>query len=95
MTYEVTIDENLQEKLDSLKSVNFKEYTAVQLKVNEMKEHAKVLLNHRTRFNTFDKPLQDYKWVEINDNVLVFTIDANKRKMHLCEYLKKDEVFNG
>ena len=62
-------------------------------KIKEMETHAKIILNHKTKFNTFDKPLQNYKWIEINDKILIFTIDPVKKEIHLCEYMPRTEVF--
>ena len=84
---------NAEKTLNELKTVNIKEYTILANKIKEMQTHAKIILNHKTRFNTFEKPLHNYKWIEINDKILVFTIDATKKEIHLCEYMPRSEVF--
>ncbi len=93
MVYTMIMEKELEEKLEELKKVNFREYKIFYKKLDELKSYAKVLENHKKLFNSFDKPLQKYKWVEINGKILVFTIDANERQIHLYEYLPKDEVF--
>lgn len=93
MVYNITMEEELEEQLNQLRGINIKEHTILSKKIEEMQMHASVLSNHNSRFNTFDKPLQDYKWIEINDKILVFTIDIQKEELHLCEYVPKEEVF--
>ena len=93
MVYEITMERDLEKKLDAIRNVNFKEYTLFVNKVDEIRNHARIIRNHRSKFNSFEKPLQDFKWVEINNKILVFTIDALKEKLHLCDYLPKEEVF--
>lgn len=93
MVYDVTVEKSLEKKLDTIRNVNFKEYNLFVKKVDEIQNHALIFRNHRSKFNTFDKPLQNFKWVEINNKILVFTIDALKEKLHLCDYLSKEEVF--
>lgn len=93
MVYEITMEKELEKTLNELKTVNIKEYTILANKIKEMQTHAKIILNHKTRFNTFEKPLHNYKWIEINDKILVFTIDATKKEIHLCEYMPRNEVF--
>ncbi|MCD7781620.1 MAG: hypothetical protein LUG89_02840 [Methanosphaera sp.] len=94
MVYTITKEKDFDDQIEKLKLVNFREYTILHRKIDEIASHAKILENHNKMFNNFDKPLQDYKWVEIDDKILVFTIDAYKREIHLCEYLPKNEVFN-
>ena len=93
MVYELTIEKELEEELNELKRINIREYTILQKKFEEMKLHASVIVNHKAKFNSFEKPLQDYKWIEINEKILIFKVDPNYLKIHLCEYLPKDEVF--
>ena len=93
MAYNITMEEELEEQLNNLKNVNIKEYTILSKKLEEMQNHAAVLSNNNTRFKSFEKPLQDYKWIEINEKILVFTIDISKQELHLCEYVPKEEVF--
>lgn len=93
MAYKVTIERKLNDKLEAIRSVNFKEYTLFSKKVEEMQNHARIMKNHKTKFNTFDKPLQDFKWIEFNDRIIVFTIDPLRQEMHLCDYLPKEDVF--
>ncbi len=93
MAYTVTIEKDLNKKLEAIRSVNFKEYTLFSKKVEEMQNQARIMKNHKTRFNAFDKPLQDFKWIEFNNKIIVFTIDPLKQEMHLCDYLPKEEVF--
>ena len=93
MAYTVTIEKDLNKKLEEIRSVNFKEYTLFSKKVEEMQNQARIMKNHKTRFNAFDKPLQDFKWIEFNNKIIVFTIDPLKQEMHLCDYLPKEEVF--
>lgn len=93
LVYTVTIEKDLNKKLEAIRSVNFKEYTLFSKKVEEMRNHARIMKNHKTRFNTFEKPLQDFKWIEFNGKIIVFTIDPLKQEMHLCDYLSKKDVF--
>lgn len=93
MVYEVTMEKELEKTLSELKHVNIKEYTILSNKIKEMQTHAKIILNHKTKFNTFNKPLQNYKWIEINNKILVFTINPIEKEIHLCEYMPRDEVF--
>ena len=93
MAYTVTIEKDLNKKLEAIRSVNFKEYTLFSKKVAEKQNQARIMKNHKTRFNAFDKPLQDFKWIEFNNKIIVFTIDPLKQEMHLCDYLPKEEVF--
>ncbi len=95
MAYDITMEKELEKELEQLKSVNFREYKILNRKLDEMKAHAKVLENHQKQFNSFDKPLQKYKWIELNDKILVFTIDRNKSHIHIYEYLPKEEVFES
>ena len=81
MAYNITMEEELEEQLNNLKNVNIKEYTILSKKLEEMQNHAAVLSNHNTRFKSFEKPLQDYKWIEINEKILVFTIDISKQEL--------------
>lgn len=93
MAYKVTMEKDLEKELKKLQNINFKEYTIFAKKIEEMKNHAPIMLNHKTRFNTFEKPLQDFKWAEINDKIIIFTLNPIKEEIHLCEYLPKEEVF--
>ncbi|RAP47313.1 MAG: hypothetical protein BZ135_02505 [Methanosphaera sp. rholeuAM6] len=93
MTYEVTMEKDLDKKLEEIQSVNFKEYTLFTKKVEQIQNYAPIMKNHRIHFNTFEKPLQDFKWVEVNDKILVFKLDTIKQEIHLCEYLPQEEVF--
>ncbi len=93
MTYEVIIDGELEKKFKKIRDVNFKEYSIVTRKIDEIKEYSKVTLNHKTKFNTFEKPLDEYKWVKIGNKILIFKINAEKQYIHLCEYLPENEVF--
>lgn len=93
MAYTVIMEKDLEEKLARIQSVNFKEYTLFAKKVDEMKNHAPIMQNHRKRFNTFEKPLQEFKWVEINNKIIVFKLNPIKEEIHLCDYLPQDEVF--
>lgn len=93
MAYKVTMEKELDEKLDEIQGVNFKEYTILAKKIEEMKQHACIMQNHKTRFNTFEKPLQEFKWIEINNKILVFKLDPIKEEIHLCDYLPQNEVF--
>lgn len=93
MVYEVTMEKDLEKKLDSIRTVNFKEYNLFVKKIEEVQNHARIIKNHRIKFNSFEKPLQDFKWIELNNKILVFTIDALKEELHLCDYLPKEEVF--
>ena len=70
MTYEVIIDGELEKKFKKIRDVNFKEYSIVTRKIDEIKEYSKVTLNHKTKFNTFEKPLDEYKWVKIGNKIL-------------------------
>ncbi len=95
MVYDVTIEKDLEDKLCKLKNSNFREYTILNREIKQMREYAKIPLNHRTQFNSFDKPLQKYKWIPIlNHKILVFTIDPMSENIHLCDYLRENEVFN-
>lgn len=93
MAYDVTIEKDLEKKLDQIKNVNFKEYTIFTKKIEEIQNYAPIMKNHKTKFNTFEKPLQDFKWIELNNKILVFTLNPIKGELHLCDYLPKDEVF--
>lgn len=93
MVYNVTMEKDLEKKLDAIRMVNFKEYNLFVKKVEEIQKHALIMRNHRNKFNSFEKPLQDFKWIELNNKILVFTVDALKEKMHLCDYLPKEDVF--
>lgn len=93
MVYTVTMEKDLEKKLDAIRMVNFKEYNLFVKKVEEIQKHALIMRNHRNKFNSFEKPLQDFKWIELNNKILVFTVDALKEKMHLCDYLPKEDVF--
>ena len=93
MAYHVTMEKDLEKKLDKIRSVNFKEYTRVAKKIEEIQNHAIIMKNHQTRFNTFEKPLQQFKWIEINNKILIFTLDPINEILHLCDYLQKNEVF--
>ncbi len=93
MVYDITMEKELEKQLNELKIVNIKEYTILSKKLEEMQHHASIMINHNKKFNTFDKPLQNYKWIEINNKILVFTIDPSKEKIHICEYVPKEEVF--
>lgn len=93
MAYEVTMEKDLEIKLNQIKNVNYKEYMIFAKKIEEMKNHACIMKNHNTKFNTFEKPLQNFKWVEINDKIIVFTLNPIQGKLHLCDYIPKDEVF--
>lgn len=94
MAYKIIMEDELEKKINYIKLNNIKEYTILSNKLKEMQNHAKITLNHKTKFNTFDKPLQKYKWIEINNKILVFTIDSIGKEIHLYEYLPKNEVFH-
>ena len=55
MTYEVTMEKDLDKKLEEIQSVNFKEYTLFAKKVEQMRNYAPIMKNHRIHFNTFEK----------------------------------------
>ena len=93
MAYKVTMEKDLEKKLEKIQGFNFREYTMFAKRIEEMKHLACIMQNHKTRFNTFDKPLQNYKWIEVNDKILVFTLNPIKEELHLCDYLPKNEVF--
>ena len=93
MTYQVTMEKELEKQLEEIRSVKFKEYTLFGKKVQQIMNYAPIRKNHKIHFNTFDKPLQDFKWVEVNNKILVFQLDPIKQEIHLCEYLPQDEVF--
>lgn len=93
MTYKVTMEKELEKKLKRIENINFKEYTIFAKKIEEIQNHAPIMQNHKTKFNTFKKPLQNFKWVEINDKIILFTLNPIKEEIHLCEYLPKEEVF--
>lgn len=93
MVYNVTMEKDLEKKLDKIRSMNFKEYTRFAKKIEEIRNHAIIMKNHQTRFNTFEKPLQQFKWIEINNKILIFTLDPINETLHLCDYLQKNEVF--
>lgn len=93
MSYQITMERDLEKKLERIRSVNFKEYTMFAKKIEEMKKMASIMMNHRSRFNTFDKPLQNFKWIEVNNKILVFHLDPIEEKIHLCDYLPQNEVF--
>ncbi len=93
MNYEVMIDGELEKKFKKIHDVNLKEYNIVTRKIDEIKEHSKITINHKNKFNSFEKPLGEYKWVEIGNKILIFKINPDKKYIHLCEYLPKDEVF--
>ena len=93
MSYKVSMEKKLEKKLEEIQSVNFREYTLFAKKIEEMANHARIMMNHRKKFNTFEKPLQDFKWVEVNDKILVFKLDPINEEMHLCDYLPRNEVF--
>lgn len=93
MVYQITIEKDFEKKLEQIKSLKFREYTRFLKKIDEIKHFACIRKNHKTRFNTFDKPLQNYKWVEIDDKILIFTLNPIKQELHLCDYLPKEEVF--
>lgn len=93
MVYNITMEKELEEQLEDLKKSNLKEYTILIRKIDEMKNYADVLQNHRRIFNTFSKPLQNYKWIDINDKILIFTTDIENKELHLCEYIPREEVF--
>jgi hypothetical protein len=94
MTYDVTMEKDLKNKLDNIKSVNFREYTMLTREIEKIRDYALIMMNHTKKFNTFDKPLQDFKWVEFNDKILVFTLNPLEETIHLCDYLPKEEVFD-
>lgn len=93
MAYKVTMEKTLKEQLNQIRNINIKEYTMFAKKIEEIRQHAGIMLNHKTRFNDFEKPLQKFKWIEINNKILIFTINPIKEEMHLCEYMPKEEVF--
>ena len=95
MAYNVTIEKDLKQKLDEIRGIKYKEYTILNKKIEEIQNQAPIMKNHRTKFNTFDKPLEDFKWVEINNKILVFKLNPIKQEMHLCDYLSQDEVFEN
>lgn len=94
MVYKITKEKDLEEDFKKLKITNIKEYTILQKKIEEMQKQAEIVRSHKNRYNTFDKPLQNYKWIEINGKILVFTINPIKKEIHLCEYMPRNEVFN-
>ena len=53
MVYSITMEKELEEQLEDLKKSNLKEYTILIRKIDEMKNYADVLQNHRRIFNTF------------------------------------------
>ncbi|WP_455644663.1 hypothetical protein [Methanosphaera sp.] len=94
MVYKLIMEKDFEEKINELQRLNIKEHTQLTKKLEEMQTHAEIRLNHKTEFNTFEKPLQNYKWIEINKKILVFKIDPMKKELHLCEYLPQNEVFS-
>lgn len=93
MAYKVTMEKDLEKKLNQIQGVNFKEYTIFAKKIEELQNHASIMQNHKTKFNTFEKPLQQFKWVELNDKIIIFTLNPINEELHLCDYLPKNEVF--
>ncbi|OED29530.1 hypothetical protein [Methanosphaera sp. WGK6] len=93
MAYTLIMEKDFEQKINELERLNIKEHTQLTKKIEEIQTHAEIRLNHKTKFNTFDKPLQKYKWIEINKKILVFTLDSMKKELHLYEYLPQNEVF--
>ncbi|MDO5851586.1 MAG: hypothetical protein Q4Q23_03785 [Methanobacteriaceae archaeon] len=93
MAYKIIIQPALKDKFDKLEHTNYKEYKMLSKKLEEMATHATIPLNHRKLFNEFEKPLLGYKWIEINDKILIFKLDQSKEVIHLYDYMPQKDIF--